>query len=94
MTAYVANLSSNSVTPIDTSTNIAGTNIDLPSDAVGPDAIAIGPDGTTAYVANQISDNVTPIDLSSKTAEADIRFPAGTSRRHRHRSQWDDGLRG
>jgi YVTN family beta-propeller protein len=68
-TAYVANFSSNSVTPIDTATNTAETPI-----AVGtnPFGIAITPDGATAYVTNNGSSSVTPIDTATNTAETPI----------------------
>jgi YVTN family beta-propeller protein len=64
-TAYVANSGSNSVTPIDTQTNAAGTTIAVGSN---PIAVAITPDGATAYVANPGSNNVTPIDTATNTA--------------------------
>ena len=68
-TAYVATFSSNTVTPIDTATNTAGTPI-----AVGdaPIGVAITPDGATAYVANRDSDIVTPIDTATNTAGTPI----------------------
>ncbi len=68
-TAYVANLDSNTVTPIDTATNTAGTPI-----AVGnaPDAIAITPNGATAYVVNENDATVTPIDTTTNTAGTPI----------------------
>ena len=40
-TAYVANYSSNNVTPIDTTTLVAGKSIALPHVARGPVAIAV-----------------------------------------------------
>jgi YVTN family beta-propeller protein len=74
-TAYVANQSGNSVTPIDTATNTAGTAIAL---AVGssPGAVAITPDGATAYVVNNNLDNVSPIDTASNTVGTAI--PVGS----------------
>lgn len=63
--AYVANSNDNTLTPIDTATNMPGTPIAVPGSQ--PYAIAITPDGTTAYVANNGSDTVTPIDLASNT---------------------------
>jgi YVTN family beta-propeller protein len=64
-TAYVVNSGSNTVTPIDTSTNTAGPPI-----AVGntPEGIAITPDGTTAYVTNFGDGTVTPINTATNTA--------------------------
>ena len=68
-TAYVTNLNSNSVTPIDTATNTAGTAIAVGS---GPVGVAITPDGKTAYVVNEESDSVTPIDTATNTAGTEI----------------------
>ena len=72
-TAYVANTSSGSVTPIDIATNAAGPPIPVGS---SPDLIAITPDGKTAYVVNLGSSTVTPIDIATNTAGAPI--PVGT----------------
>ena len=68
-TAYVTNMDSNSVTPIDTATNTAEAPIALPG---APLAVAITPDGKTAYVTTQaMSDpatgSVTPIDTATNT---------------------------
>jgi YVTN family beta-propeller protein len=76
-TAYVTNLGSNNVTPIDTATGTTGLPI-----AVGtqPTAVAITPDGKTAYVVNQGSDNVTPINTLTNIAGTPIpvgSLPAG-----------------
>ncbi len=75
-TAYVADSTTNQVTPILADPLQAGA----PNDAgapipVGthPDAIAITPNGRTAYVVNFGSDNVTPVDVSTDTAA-----PAGS----------------
>ena len=64
-TAYVANESTNSVTPIDTATNTLGTPIPVGS---VPRLIGITPDGATAYVANRLSATVTPIDTERQHA--------------------------
>src|SRR5437763_155305 len=64
-TAYVTNRGSGSVTPIDTTTNTAGTAITVGS---GPFGVAITPDGKTAYVANHGPSSVTPIDTATNTA--------------------------
>jgi YVTN family beta-propeller protein len=61
-TAYVANYSDNTVTPIDVATGSAGTPI---KGVTNPGAIAITPDGKTAYVANYDGKTVTPIDLAT-----------------------------
>jgi YVTN family beta-propeller protein len=68
-TAYVTNLGSNTVTPIDTATGSTGSPI-----AVGtePTSVAITPDGKTAYVVNQSSDNVTPINTLTNIAGTPI----------------------
>jgi signal peptidase I len=63
-TAYVGNLGSNTITPINTGTNAAASTIATTS----PSAIAITPDGTKAYVANSTAGTVTPITLATKTA--------------------------
>jgi DNA-binding beta-propeller fold protein YncE len=57
-TAWVADLSAATVTPVTLATNAVGSTI-----AVGtsPDAIAITPDGVTAYVTDNGSAKVTPI---------------------------------
>ncbi len=73
-TAYVANYTDNTVTPINTATNKAGTPITVGDIAEG---IAISPDGTTAYVVNEGSNSVTPIDTASNTAGTPI--PVGSS---------------
>src|ERR1700678_649794 len=56
VTAYVTNLYSGTVTPINTAPNVALKPVKVGS---GPDAIAITPDGKTAYVANFYSGTVT-----------------------------------
>ena len=63
-TVYVVNTGDNTVTPVDTATDTAGTPISVGSN---PDAIAITPDGSTAYVANELDDTVTPIDIATNT---------------------------
>ena len=68
-TAYVTNFISNSVIPIDTATNTAGTPIPIGD---SPEGIAITPDGTTAYVANADAGTVTPIDTATNTAGTPI----------------------
>ncbi len=68
-TALVANWGSNSVTPINTETDAAGSPIGVGTE---PDAIAITPNGATAYVANWGSNSVTPIDLSTGKTEKAI----------------------
>jgi YVTN family beta-propeller protein len=62
-TAYVANYSDNTVTPIDVATNTAGTAIPVGGGANG---IAITPDGATAYVAAR-DGLVTPITVATNT---------------------------
>src|SRR5471030_1108809 len=56
--AYVANSVDNTVTPIDTATNTAGTPIPVGQDPLG---IAVTPNGATVYVTNRLSSTVTPI---------------------------------
>ncbi len=64
MTAYVANYSDGTVTPISTATNTPGSSF---SAGAGPAAIAITPDGTTAYVADASDATLEAIDLSTHT---------------------------
>jgi YVTN family beta-propeller protein len=67
--AYVTNETSNTVTPIDTATNVAGTAIPVDD---SPVAVAITPNGEAAYVANRSSESVTPIDTATNTAGTPI----------------------
>ena len=67
--AYVANYTSNSVTPIDLVSGKVLPSIPL-GGAAGPAGIAIAPDGKTAYVTDAgaigtLGDTVTPIDLAT-----------------------------
>src|SRR5438105_3424281 len=61
-TAYVPNSGSgvNTVTPINTNTNLAGSNISLTSAT----AVAITPDGTTAWVCSSTGGTIVPITLA------------------------------
>jgi DNA-binding beta-propeller fold protein YncE len=62
------------VTPIDTTTNKAGQNIDLHS---GPlSGITVAPNGKTAYVI--AATGVIPVDLASRRARGLIRTPYAT----------------
>ena len=73
-TAYVADSNSASVTPIDTTTNTAGTAIPV---GINPVAIAVTPEGRTAYVVTQLPrGSVTPIDVATNTPGSAI--PVGT----------------
>ena len=69
VTAYVVNSDSDTVTPIQTATNTAGTPVTV---GPGPVAIAITPDGKTAYVLNSHSGTVTPIQTATNTAGTPI----------------------
>jgi YVTN family beta-propeller protein len=64
-TAYVADTTSNTVVPIDTATNTAGSPITV---GTAPTSIAITPNAKTAYVVNSGSNSVTPIDTATNTA--------------------------
>jgi YVTN family beta-propeller protein len=68
-TAYVAAFDSETLVPIDTATDTAGTPI-----AVGryPAGVAITPDGRTAYVASYFNDALTPVDTAGGTAATPI----------------------
>jgi len=68
-TAYVVDMSTDEVTPVDTATNTPGAPIPVGSQ---PRTIGIAPDGRTAYVADYGSATVTPIDTATNTAGAPI----------------------
>ena len=63
--AYLPNYAKNQVTPLNLVTRQAGAPIKV---GIGPDAIAISPDGATAYVACAGSDTVVPIDTATGKA--------------------------
>jgi DNA-binding beta-propeller fold protein YncE len=69
-TAYVANGNDGTVTPVDVSTNVAGTPIPINADA-DPVGVAITPDGSTAYIADQ-DEGVWPIATATNTLGAMI----------------------
>ncbi len=74
--ALVANLDSNSVTPVDLGTFRAGTPIAVGSEPVAV-AVSVGTSGAaTAFVANFGSNTVTPIDVA--TLQARTAIPVGT----------------
>ncbi len=66
--AYVTNNSSNTVSVIDTATNIVVATIPVDS----PAGVAITPDGKHAYVANYKSNTVSVIDTATNTVVAMI----------------------
>ncbi len=71
----MADFDSDTVTPIDTATNTAGTPIPV---GTAPFGIAITPNGTTAYVANNGSNNGHPRStIATNTAGTPI--PVGTA---------------
>ena len=67
--AYVANLSSNTVSVIDTATNTVVATVPVGSDPFG---VAVTPDGAIAYVANFISNTVSVIDTANNTVVATV----------------------
>jgi YVTN family beta-propeller protein/VCBS repeat-containing protein len=69
-TVYVSNFSSGTVTPIDTTTNTAGTPITV--GVSGLEGVVITPNGSTLYVASEQSGTVTPIDTTTNTAGTPI----------------------
>jgi YVTN family beta-propeller protein len=73
-TAWIANYSENTVTPVVLATGAVGNAITV---GTNPDDIAITPDGAEAFVTNYGSDTVSVIDLSTKTVIATI--TVGTS---------------
>jgi YVTN family beta-propeller protein len=72
-TAYVSNLTAESLSPINTATNIAGS----PIPAKSPPFLAITPDGTTAWVTNSTQGTVTPITLATGAAGTPISVGTG-----------------
>ncbi len=72
-TAYVSNLTAESLSPINTATNIVGS----PIPAKNPPFLAITPDGTTAWVTNSTQGTVTPITLATGAAGAPISVGTG-----------------
>ncbi len=73
-TAYVTN--GNTVTPIDTATNTAGTPI---TGITLPEGIAITPNGATAYVTDPYDKTVTPIDTATDTPGTPITLTGSPS---------------
>jgi YVTN family beta-propeller protein len=73
-TAYVVN--GDTITPVDTTTNTAGTPI---TGFALPVGIAITPNGATAYVTDSFDKTVTPIDLATDTPETPITVTGGSS---------------
>ena len=71
-TAYVANSGGDMVTPINTTTNRAGTPIKV---GTRPGQIVLSPDGSTAYVIAR--DAVVPISTATNTALAPIAIAGG-----------------
>ena len=69
ITAYVTNEGADTVTPVDTATNTAGTPI---TGVLNPFAMAITPNGESAYVTDFIGPSVTPINLVTNTASTPI----------------------
>ena len=71
--AYTANSSSDTVSVIALSSNLAShTIIAIIPVGEGPSRIAITPDGTRAYVANGVSDTVSMIEVANNTVSATI----------------------
>jgi len=73
VTAYVASEGDETVTPINTATNTAGTPI---TGVTYPWDIAITPNGESAYTTDLVGNSVTPINLVTGTAGTP--FAAGT----------------
>ena len=81
---YVANIFSDTVTPIDTATNTPGAPIPV---GTSPHGVAIAPDGSRAYVTNFNSGSVSAIDIATDTIIATISVggPAIHARDHARR---------
>ena len=73
LTAYVANMNDDTVTPIDLVNNTAGAPIPVGD---GPTAIAITPDGATAWVLGENDGSLTPIDTATNTPGAKLQVTA------------------
>ena len=73
-TAYVANQSASTLTPIDVATDTAGTAISLPDVT---DSIAITPSGSKAYLTSKSGNEVIPVTLSTSTAGTPITVGTG-----------------
>src|SRR6266478_4562418 len=67
--AYVTNSGSNTVSVIDTATNLVVSTIPV---GKVPDGVAITPDGTRAYVTDAGSSTVSVIDIATNTVVATI----------------------
>ena len=83
-TAYAVNEAAGTVIPIRTAANTPGQPIQVarrpPSfgpHAIGPDFIAITPDGKTGYVADPGMNTVIPISTATSTAGKPIHLPQG-----------------
>jgi YVTN family beta-propeller protein len=62
--AYISNYDDNSISVIDTASDIVVANVDVET---GPYGLAVNPSGTKVYVANLESDNVSVIDTATNT---------------------------
>ena len=74
VSAYVGVRYDNTIVPVDTSTNTAGTPI---AGGAFPIGVAITPDGKTLFTADQFGGTVTPIDLATGTPGPAIDVGAG-----------------
>ena len=74
--AFVTNLDSNNVTPVDLGTWRAGKPIAVGNEPVAV-AVSVGPAGATAFVADFGSNQVTPINVSTLQAGAPIAVGPG-----------------
>ena len=73
-TAYVTNSGTTTVTPINTSTNVASAPITV---GTGPEYVAVTPNGATAYVVNNSANTVTPINTATNTPGTPIAVGSG-----------------
>jgi YVTN family beta-propeller protein len=64
--AFVADSGTSAVSPIDLSTDTAGTNISMPSGSV-PTAIAMSPNNMDVWVVNQTSNDLTEINALNQS---------------------------
>src|SRR5664279_4601844 len=65
--AYITNYDNNTVSVIDTATNKVTATVPV---GIGPEGVAVTPDGKKVYVANNDSNSVSVIDTATNTVTA------------------------
>ncbi|HET9732181.1 MAG TPA: YncE family protein [Acidimicrobiales bacterium] len=69
-TAYLANSGANTITPVSTSTDVAGAAVTVGTKP--PTGLAITPDGSTVWAADGAANVVTPVAVATNTAGSQI----------------------